>query len=55
MNILVPIFLILFFSCEDKDNNSDTIFNYTLHKNNRVASFGREPSKTCKTGAPCLE
>ena len=39
MKILIPIILILFFSCEDKDNNPDTIFDYTLHKNNRVASL----------------
>ena len=39
MKILIPLFLILFFSCGDKDNDSDSIFDYTLHKNNRVASL----------------
>jgi len=39
MKFLIPIFLILFLSCEDKVDNLDTIFDYTLHKNNRVASL----------------
>ena len=39
VKILVPFSLVLFFSCEDKNNNSDTVFDYTLHENNRVASL----------------
>ena len=36
---IIPVFLLLFFSCNDKDVNSDTVFDYTLHTNNRVASL----------------
>ena len=36
---IIVFALLCFYSCEDKHSSTDTIFKYTYHENNRVASL----------------